>query len=269
MSGPIDDNAGGFILPTHDTAAEDAVQVSPKGASVTAMRALSAAQERRLVEYLESQFLEITRAYKKRAEPSTTLPDLPSYLTTLHPLLALILLIPPVDPSGSLRVSYLLRLTGDFFDGVASYPLISALPGSGKLEASDLVTVENILVQVLDWITELDKGWAAVLNSQSWDSSAKHAGPSYVSSRGVTQTERTRLRSLILQGREKLEDWMGEGPPGVLDADARETFIGGFWRTLSALGANPEDAPLSISGLEDDEESDDDIDYTPGGLVIT
>ncbi|KAL0947726.1 hypothetical protein HGRIS_013811 [Hohenbuehelia grisea] len=210
--------------------------------SAPSVRALSSKQERRLVTYLEDQFLELTRGYKKRSEPSTTVPTLPTYLEAAQKLLALVLQIPPIDPSTALRTAFLLRLTNDVLSSVSGYaPTQDALPC------------------LLDWLDDLDQAWVAVLQSQVWDPESG-AGTDLVvpvddaaagvRSSPVSQTERTRLKSLLLGAAANLEEWLagmnaGEGGDAAAEdlegALARlglqESFDDLFWRTLQDLGA--------------------------------
>ena len=182
---------------------------------------LSTTQERRLVDYLEEQFLELTRGYKKRSvraissdlsehdltrtdslhlwkdrsHPSSKLTTLPAYLEAAHHLLNLILQIPPVDPSAALRSMLLLRLTGE---------VLNSFPGYTPDEES--------LSILLDWLQDLDKGWLAVLRSQGWDPVAR-SGISVrladgARSGSLSQTERTRLKSMLVAGTEMLEEWV-------------------------------------------------------------
>ncbi|KAH9930850.1 uncharacterized protein B0H18DRAFT_872669 [Fomitopsis serialis] len=169
---------------------------SDGSATFTAHR-LSPSQERKLVDYLEDHLLEITRNYKKRSHPSSTLPTLASYLTAVHPLLALVLQIPPAGPSASLRTSLLLRLTGEVLESIAGYrPDVDTLP------------------QLLQWLDDLDKGWLTVLWGQAWDSVA-HAGvdcrPGQCRRDAVrNQTDRTRLRSILIGGTNRMEEWLAD-----------------------------------------------------------
>ncbi|KAF9018419.1 hypothetical protein BDZ89DRAFT_1140024 [Hymenopellis radicata] len=116
------------------------------------IKALSVKKERRLVDYLDTQFLNMTRGYKKRSEPTTHLPTLQFYLESASTLLGLILQIPPVDPSTSLRTSYLLHLTNDVFGSATGYA----------------PTAQNV-VDLVDWLDDLDQAWLAVLHAQVWD----------------------------------------------------------------------------------------------------
>ncbi|OCH86184.1 hypothetical protein OBBRIDRAFT_738475 [Obba rivulosa] len=157
------------------------------------VRPLSSLQERKLVDYLEDQLLDVTRNFKKRSQPeSTTLPTLSSYLTATHPLLSLILQIPPIDPSAALRTTLLLRLTGD---------VMSAIPG--------YVPDVQTLPQLLSWLDDLDNGWLAVLRGQAWDPET-HTGvdPNTTPATPMSQTERTRLRSMLITGTGMMEEWL-------------------------------------------------------------
>ncbi|KAF7324462.1 hypothetical protein MSAN_01250500 [Mycena sanguinolenta] len=212
-------------------------------------RALTARQERRLTNFLEDKFLELTRGYKKRSEPTTHLPTLPLYLDAAQAILAMVLQIPPVDPSTSLRTAYLLRLTNDVLASVPGY-------------SADSSNIENLL----DWLDDLDQAWLMVLQAQVWDPENgpadlvidAEAAATGTKSSPVTQTERTRLRSLLIGGSATLEEWLaGTRPPqDTIPEEDEEEDIGPlndvqdmleslgvqdgfdelFYRTLQALG---------------------------------
>ncbi|CCM04567.1 uncharacterized protein FIBRA_06748 [Fibroporia radiculosa] len=197
-------------------------------------RPLSSTQERKLVEYLEERLLEVTRNFKKRSHPSTTLPSLSLYLTATHPLLALILQIPPVYPSSYLRTSLLLRLTGEVLSSIIGY-----VPGA------------STLAQLLAWLDDLDRGWLTVLRQQAWDP-AEHVGVDVDtlndsdSSRStpISQTDRTRLRSMLIAGTDQMEEWLsGMDTPEQDFRSALETlglqqsFDDLFTRTLAEMGS--------------------------------
>ncbi|KAJ3480385.1 hypothetical protein NLI96_g8382 [Meripilus lineatus] len=164
--------------------------------------ALSSSQERKLVDYLDTQFLEITRNFKKRSDPSSNLPSLSDYLNATHTLLSLILQIPPIDPSTSLRTTLLLRLTGEVMDSILGY----------KPEP-------RFLSQLLEWLGDLDNAWLAVLRSQTWDTETAQgvdliidqegaAATPNIRSTPMNQTERARLRSLLIGGTARMEEWL-------------------------------------------------------------
>lgn len=138
------------------------------------------------------------------SEPSMTkLPTLTAYIDAMQKLLAFILQIPPVDPSTHLRTAFLLRLTGDVMISVPGYP-----PEMNELQP------------LLDFLDDLDQAWLAVLRSQVWDPSAGEGvdliapvnqfepGEPPIKSSPVSQTERTRLRSLLVTGTAGLEEWL-------------------------------------------------------------
>jgi soluble cytochrome b562 len=182
--------------------AED--NVRNKSSSLKIPQALSKAQERKAVEYVEDSFMDITSAFKKRLEPSMTkLPTLTAYLDSMQKLLAFILQIPPIDPSTHLRTAFLLRLTGDVMTSVPGYP-----PQMKELQT------------LLDFLDDLDQAWSAVLKNQVWDPAAGEGvdlivcvdeikpGDPPIRSSPVSQTEQTRLRSLLVTGTAELEEWM-------------------------------------------------------------
>ncbi|KAH7068579.1 hypothetical protein BKA62DRAFT_629010, partial [Auriculariales sp. MPI-PUGE-AT-0066] len=80
------------------------------------------------------------------------LATLDAYLAACHPLMSLILLIPPIDPSTALRAELLLRYTGEVLDAIPCYPATRA-----------------VLPRLSSWLDELDKGWSAVLDAKIWD----------------------------------------------------------------------------------------------------
>ncbi|OAX36005.1 hypothetical protein K503DRAFT_772933 [Rhizopogon vinicolor AM-OR11-026] len=192
-------------------------QVSSNGLSKIP-QALSRVQERKAVEYIEGTFMDISSAFKKRLDPSmTSLPTLTAYLDATQKLLAFILQIPPIDPSSYLRTAFLLRLTGDVMTSVPGYP-----PEMKELQS------------LLDFLDDLDQAWLAVLKSQVWDPTAGEGvdlivpvdhikpGEPPIKSSPVSQTEKTRLRSLLVTGTAGLEEW------------------------LTALDTNGEDYPLAL-----------------------
>ncbi|KAG2132856.1 uncharacterized protein EDB93DRAFT_1093547 [Suillus bovinus] len=133
----------------------------------------------------------------------TKLPTLTAYLNAMRKLLAFILQIPPIDPSTHLRTTFLLRLTGDVMTSVPGYP-----PQMKEFQ------------MLLDFLDDLDQAWSAVLKSQVWDPAAGEGvdvivpvdeiipGNLPMRSSPVSQTERTRLHSLLVTGTAGLEEWM-------------------------------------------------------------
>ncbi|KAH9857481.1 hypothetical protein C2E23DRAFT_720083 [Lenzites betulinus] len=193
---------------------------------------LTAGQERKLVDYLDDQFLEVTRNFKKRSDPSSTLTTLQAYLEATHHMLAVICQIPPVDPSTPLRTMLLLRLTGEVLQSISGYnPDTETLP------------------LLLAWLSDLDQAWLAVIRGQAWDpddcTGVEVQLPSGARATPMSQTERTRLRSLLIAGTDGMEEWLegldtsGEG--SVEDTLQRlgveQAFNELFAGTLAEMGS--------------------------------
>jgi hypothetical protein len=174
------------------------------------------------------------------SQPSTSkLPTLASYLEANQQLLSMILQIPPIDPSTSLRITFLLRLTGDVMSSILGYP-------------ADLATLPGLL----EFLDDLDQAWVTVLDSQIWDPNSKAAvdlvvntgnlndsNSNRVHSTPMNQTERTRLRSLLITGTAQLEEWITgitneeEEYQGALErAGLQQKFEDLFMRTLAEMG---------------------------------
>ncbi|KAF9009674.1 hypothetical protein BDQ17DRAFT_1348601, partial [Cyathus striatus] len=157
-----------------------------------------------------------------------------AYLSAARHLLSFILQIPPVDPSTSLRTTYMLRLTGDVLGAVCGYPL-TAPPTAPEDHTEDAMdtspdsTTPNVntpaaleadprstLTELIDFLDDLDQAWLAVLQRQIWDPD-EGTGVDLVldidatsKSTPLTQTDITRLRSIIVGGEEVLEAWLEE-----------------------------------------------------------
>ena len=134
---------------------------------------------------------------------------LPAYLEAARHLLLLVIQIPPIDPSTGLRIAYLLRLTGD---------VLFAIPGY-QLETTDTTGIQEILRDLLEFLGDLDQAWLAVLQSQVWDPSTAQAVDLVITvdddsdvprikSTPPSQTEVTRLQSLLFTGESALEEWL-------------------------------------------------------------
>lgn len=219
-------------------------------------RPLTAAQERRLTDYLDNKLLEIQRAYKKRCEvhaladtipliplflprnyETSTLRTLSSYIDAIHPLFTLVLMIPPLDSAVHLRASLLLRLTGEFLD---------CMPGYDPDDFNKL----------LDMLDEIDRGWQALLRSQVWDEKLREGVDTVlppdtdIKITPISQTDRTRLRSLLISGTDKLEEWLEvivsriDAPDSETEAaeleELRQRFDDLFDATLAEMGEFPE-----------------------------
>ena len=185
-----------------------------------------------------------------RSEPTTHLSTLQLYLETATKLLSMILQIPPIDPSTSLRTSYLLHLSNDVLSSVVGYQ----------------PTPQNV-VDLLDWLDDLDQAWLAVLQSQIWDpkegvgTELGEEALNGTKSSPLNQTEKTRLRSLLLGGVETFEEWVYGGADGTSQEQRDDTlesmglhqaFDQVFSRTLDELGGLGGLTLEAISLKEDD-----------------
>ena len=188
---------------------------------------------------------------------------IPAYLEAARHLLLLVIQIPPIDPSTGLRIAYLLRLTGD---------VLFAIPGY-QLETSTTSSIQETLREVLEFLGDLDRAWLAVLQSQVWDPATDRAVdlvvalnddeprtinppsnhiPSALSIKSTppSQTEVTRLQSLLFTGESSLEEWLtneksraaddvvdNDDVSGMLDRmGLLDEFDSLFVRTLDFLG---------------------------------
>ena len=253
------------------------------------MRPLSESQERRLLDYLDEKYREIHQEYSKRLaytpsptpasptlittrrhESTSRLSTLRAYLDAIRSLLALTLQVPPVSPSGMLRISLLLRLTNTVMEDVPGY----------SPDSTDLVPL-------LKWLDLLDRGWFSVLCMQAWDP-VRGEGvdlPQHLLEKipPATQTDCTRVHSLLVTGSSTLEDWMeGKREDGEdsLVHDMRRlghqsAFDELFHRTLTRLRelapgeGNDEDELLARLPSWDSgaEALDGDVDTLNGGKV--
>lgn len=92
--------------------------------SVATPKPLSSKQEAKLRSFLDGALEEITRGYRKRFDPSSSLHTLTSYLAEWMRLLGVLARVPPYGAgSTNLLVSYLLRCSTDLCDGISGYSL--------------------------------------------------------------------------------------------------------------------------------------------------
>jgi hypothetical protein len=179
-----------------------------------------------------------------RHEPESKLPTLQAYLLEMRTLLSLTLQIPPVALSGMLRTSLLLRLTGTVLDDIVGY----------RPDVADLIPL-------LQWLDMLDRGWLSVLCRRAWDpvrGSVDLPEELELLTRTPlpTQTDRTRVHSLLVTGIGALENWMegkNEDEEDSLVHDMRRlgyqsAFDELFHRTLTKL------RELELDNADDEEE---------------
>jgi hypothetical protein len=166
-----------------------------------------------------------------RHEPESKLPTLQAYLLAMRTLLMLTLQIPPVALSGMLRTSLLLRLTGTVLDDIFGYPP----------DVADLIPL-------LQWLDMLDRGWFSVLCRHAWDpmrGGVELPEELLKKTPPPTQTDCTRVHSLLVTGISALENWMegkdedGDGQDNLVHDMRRlgcqSTFDKLFHRTLTKL----------------------------------
>lgn len=139
---------------------------------------------------------------------------------------------------------FLLRFTGDVMNCIPGYPLDVA-----------------ILPDLLGFLDDLDQAWLTVLESQIWDPNSKSSSDLIVPADDVTNirstpmnpTERTRLRSLLISGTAKLEEWLAgmdlgeEGQDMLEQMGLQQSFDDLFSNTLGELGGFSEGVNNSTS----------------------
>jgi hypothetical protein len=144
-----------------------------------------------------------------------------------------------------LRTSLLLRLTGTVMDNIVGY----------SPDVTDLIPL-------LQWLDMLDRGWLSVLCRHAWDSMRGEGVelPEELLEKTPlpTQTDCTRVHSLLVTGISALENWMegkdedeGEGDNLVHDMRRlgyQSTFDELFHRTLTKLHE------LELDEADDEEE---------------
>ncbi|KAK4686886.1 hypothetical protein P7C73_g3233, partial [Tremellales sp. Uapishka_1] len=204
--------AGGFVPEPSQPSEEAPASVPP-----APLLHLTPRQQSRLVSHLDGQFLALERDDHKHAFVA-----LPALLDRLSPLLTLILQIPPLNPFSYLRTAYLLNFTGVVVTYIVSLPL----------------DAPETLVRLLRFIQRIDEGGQVVLRGQAWV--PKLGGVKVDFAGQVDQTERIRLRSMILSSREKMIAWArvyghfkGDKLPGLSEAesDAESLHEQGEWET--------------------------------------
>lgn len=217
--------------------------------------------------------------------PSSNLRTLPDYLNAMRSLIFdIVMLIPPLVPSGELRTSLLLRLTSDLLEAVPVYPafvptnpddtedeLMSTSGGSAGSDNGD-VTRRYPLVDLFEMLSDLDSAWAAVLSCQVWNRETRVgedviATVSETPTKGMdvdeesdtledigqgiklyapSPTDCTRLRSMIIAGLSAIEDWLDEA---LAPDAARQPFEDCFEWTLRLLGDDSNEATWIDDGF--------------------
>lgn len=125
----------------------------------------------------------------------------------------------------------------------------------------------DILPDLLEFLDDLDQTWLTVLESQIWDPNlkasadlvvpAEHLSDTKIHSTPMSQTERTRLRSLLVTGTAQLEEWLtglvteGEEYHDALErVGLQQAFDDLFSRTLAEMGglAGAINDPVGMEG---------------------
>ncbi|TFK24666.1 hypothetical protein FA15DRAFT_640830 [Coprinopsis marcescibilis] len=241
----------------------------PTESSKPRLRPLTQREEQRLIAYLDERMLQLTRNHMKRSEHSSTTQTLTAYLEEARRIMALILQIPAVYPSGTIRIAYLLRLTGDALGATPGYSLTRQFSGPLAEGAANIVVdpqrIKANLVDLLDFLDDLDQAWLAVLEGQAWDPTSSEGvdvfqllGPLVHSLQDnqdasipdpqtnksdippklskPSQTDKTRLRSLLLGGEATLEEWIvNEKVDKVMGMGGTEDDITGLLDKLGLL----------------------------------
>ncbi|SCV66937.1 BQ2448_5583 [Microbotryum intermedium] len=115
-----------MALPVSVSAHHDKA-VTGASSSSSPIQALTERQESRLVLFLDEQLLLLSQAFESRSSPTSAHPTLASYLGAVTTLLTnMILTIPPIEPSHSLRVAYALTLTGLLAPAIKGYSIPEA-----------------------------------------------------------------------------------------------------------------------------------------------
>ena len=102
---------------------------------------------------------------------------------------------------------------------------MESTPTNGQADGPNISTAiplplaRSALQDLLDFLDDLDQAWVAVLQGQVWDPSSGagvdlvvpiDSSALNVKSTPPSQTDVTRLRSLLIGGQSALEEWLGE-----------------------------------------------------------
>ena len=168
--------------------------------------------------YLDTELRRLDSDWKKRSVPASPASTLEQYIDRAHRLLAFTLQMHPTGARAWMRTDFLLRLTGDALKSVPRYPC----PPLSLRDSTSEDTEDVGLLKLFAFLDTLDKGWVAVLRGQKWDMErnegvdATSAGAAQAGR--MSQTERTRVRSMLLNDTTPLEVWLaGEGDDGMAD----------------------------------------------------
>ncbi|KAG8756049.1 hypothetical protein FRC12_010706 [Ceratobasidium sp. 428] len=249
----------------------------------TVPTSLTPTQLRRLGDYLEDKCLELTRGVRKRNEPDAPYRTLSAYVSAASSLVTMALLIPPVETSASIRTSWLLRITGDIFEDIPAYTLGSTFipptdpppdptEDDGELNPPQMTLTDeglSTLEEVFQLLEKIDEGWCAVIRNERWDPALNHGIFSHSPTPGdpiqrpadppgsgaFSVTDSTRLRSLIISGKDEFDDWLAE-QGGASNFEVADRSIRVMSHTLREIG---QAIPVSVQSEplgSDDSDSD-------------
>jgi hypothetical protein len=121
----------------------------------------------------------------------------------------------------------MLRLMGDMLSAIPGYALVAqntSNPSEEKKdeeeEGEEPKDYSSALRELLDWLDDLDQAWLAILQSQVWDpdngegvdlvltTTNGNSNGQTLTSTSISQTDVTRLRSLLVTGIASLEEWL-------------------------------------------------------------
>ncbi|KAJ1030911.1 hypothetical protein NDA18_002140 [Ustilago nuda] len=130
----IDDLSTVFDEPSRSQLQQTTNATISNADSVATPKQLTSKQEAKLRTFLDGALQDITRGYRKRFHPSSSLHTLSSYLAEWMRLLGVLAHVPPYgSASTNLLISYLLRCSTDLCDGVTGYGLAMEIQAERSL----------------------------------------------------------------------------------------------------------------------------------------
>ncbi|KAJ1031823.1 hypothetical protein NDA13_002209 [Ustilago tritici] len=130
----IDDLSTVFDEPSRSQLQQTTNATTSNADSVATPKQLTSKQEGKLRTFVDGALEDITRGYRKRFDPSSSLHTLSSYLAEWMRLLGVLAHVPPYGSgSTNLLISYLLRCSTDLCDGVTGYGLAMEIEAERSL----------------------------------------------------------------------------------------------------------------------------------------
>lgn len=143
----------------------------------------------------------------------------------------------------------MLRVMGEGLRGVVGYDVPKLGPkrreeqDEGEEVEEGEGDGEGTMREVLDWLDDLERGWEVVLQGQVWDPASGQgvdlvlpSGSSLGSGsmENMSQTERIRLKSLLIGGSTGIEEWVQQGVGD--NAEYTDELEGMFESTMRMVG---------------------------------